>query len=1252
MPTWTETLDRMRGSDTIAPTQSATSNSWQDVAVRLSAPVGSSPNGPLSLGQPLPGIDSDEFERSYYGDIGPRIGLGTVAGVGVGAILGINPVVMGAMGGVGAGVTPNRFMGFMDWLNGFSRIATQTVGGFVEAFDTGRWDFDYNWWRYDDPEDPNRSLRSGGAMITNTIQGAFMGAAAGSVIPVLGTLAGGIAGGVAGLGLGAFETFGHHLIPDTPEQAAAALREQTARIKASTDNPLVSKMSEALPFLAGFWNEHTMAEMAYDPLAAVADFGIGRWMTGGMTRAATRALTPIVELPMVAPLAQAAQKAVMPVRRIYNTIADTTGRAVRASAEEGGRELFRQFAQHDLDLRNQMDALRETVGDEAFLQLNEALPHVQEALPGTLRITNEVADTAMANVLAGPSDSRTLPFAQTTILEGAAERRAWLTNKFAEQFPEMPTMAHELAANVVAGNVNEQALIRAFEAAKGIPLSTLGDIQYLYHLTTPEHHTALRAAVGEMTGDALEEWYRSQRALRNVIGDMITEPMRSRNIRETLAKANQHEWGYVRGKPKLEPGRPDSVLEADWIPIEGKLFSEDFLTINLGRAARSVRTVGSADFWREFGATFGSPEAKPGWFTAKGVLTSNEWERTFGRLAKQVEEAEKLGPLSPDLQATKELVDIASTYHFPDKATVKAGLAHYQIFRAMQAKPNLILRWFARGKGVWGAATLTPFTSSANRNIIGGMIVSGQKHGAAAVLGDIEVRGMIERGDPLIRKFADGGLFSSNWTTEIYRAGEATVDVVPWQATTLKSTFKAVAQDPLGTLFPVKLGTEGVRGIVPNEKFLGNSIYSYIDNVQRAATALVEHRRGASIDEAIKTAIELHHDYGDVPAWYNTIRPMLSFPTWAIKMIPLQARLLVENPAWYAKAGRFAVHSQEATGMSEAETPSIVAEGGGFGVPAYDPSRPMWFRPENFDPIAIWSDISDPFKFAYDMFNPFVTEPIEQLAQAERTRSGYEAPRDWGARVPLATEGGENLGFDPFFHRPIVRDFTKFNEALPLIGGTQMPDFMQRLDHVARSFLRYYTEASSLARLYQNEYKPRGEGLAEITGRRLLGVPIYWQPMDQATYFNLRDVDTAIGDEEGRSEQRPDALKDLYIRRLALLAHGTFAQQDPFTGELRHWDDYGKEDGFTMRGRQAMWDSAIDTCWLLLMGSTGPGNQQRLQEPIPLSETEEQYIEGLMYRLLDTYTLEVMNASARGEADYSSSMGYVEDRLEALSERE
>ena len=158
--------------------------------------------------------------------------------------------------------------------------------------------------------------------------------------------------------------------------------------------------------------------------------------------------------------------------------------------------------------------------------------------------------------------------------------------------------------------------------------------------------------------------------------------------------------------------------------------------------------------------------------------------------------------------------------------------------------------------------------------------------------------------------------------------------------------------------------------------------------------------------------------------------------------------------------------------------------------------------------------------------------------------------------------------------------------------------------------------------------------------------------MNQAIYFNLRDVDRQVSAAEGQSTQDPMVLKDLYLRRLALLSHGTFAQQDPFTGELRHWADYGTEESdFDLAGRKGMWQEAISTIWLLLYGSTGPDSNPRIRVEIPIDDTEEQYLEGLLHRLLDTYTIEVGNATARGETTEGRGMGYVEDRREALEER-
>ena len=1198
------------------------------------------PRPPTTLGQPLPGPEDVSMP--------PRRGLGSWAG--------------------------NTFMGFLDWLVGFDRIGTQAVGGISQGLSTGEWDFDYNWWEYTDEKDPHAALSSGAQIATNAAQGALLGAAAGGLIAgPPGALIGGIGAGVVGAGVGLWQYMNLDLIPDTPEQAAEALRERANRIIAETNSPLKKKAAELLPLLASLWNEHTMAEMAFSPLFflpesvdVIRKSATGAHIATGISRAGSRVLRPIRELPVVAPLADWAEKTVfaVPFRRM------------QAKAEETGMEMGAQFAAHNEALVEGMEALRKTVGNDDLIEMADAMSHIIERSPKTQQITQEVAEKAMREILAAGEVGDTLPFAR--IPKGgvpgeaadATARYRWLLDEMRGEFPMMPEAAIEHSAHLMNDRITTDALQLAYANIKGIPMSSLNDIQYIYHLTTPGARTALRSAVGDMTGDALEEWYRAQGSLQNVLGKEISGLIHGRTIRKPLEAINKYSEagraGYVRGKPGmylLEPGKFDEALLrqgtlkvdgkviGDWIPIKGNIFETDVFTLGMARDARTVRAVMPLDFMREAGTTFGTTVAKPGYHTIHGVMSGTEWKQTFEAMEKAVNAAKKTGqPLSESLQTTEKLLEVAKKTYFPDTQTVKAVMAHYNMFRAVERKPGLVLRWAARFKRLWGPMTLTSWTSTANRNLIGGMIINLQDLGAAAPYFIFKAASGINRGVDVLEP-ARHGLFRGNFTTEIYRAGRGTLDVTPLAPTSLGSFFKGLASKK--TWFPWKMGDEGgflqrLRATDANEMYWGNTLYQYIDHHQRYVSYLGNKARGMNPKDAVRASKKLHIDYADVPPWYNELRPLLAFPTWACKMLPIQAKLLWENPAWYSMAARHAIHSQEATGFDPTLTPEIIKEGGGFGVPTMDPDQPLWFRPENFDPIAIWSDISDPFKFGYDMFNPLVSEPIEQAMQAKRT-AGYGGPSSWDPKVPLITSGGESVGYDPFLDRPIVRGYTEFNKALPLVGGKKMPAWAQRVDHAMRGFLRHYSEFSSVIKTAQRDYLEQEENIAEIAARRGMGIPTIWQDMNRVVYFNLRGVDQDIHQEETRSTQRPEVLKDLYLQKLALLAHGTFAQQDPFSDDLRHWADYGREeDEFTLAGRRPMWQSAIETCWLLLMGSRSPMGAFELQQEIPLDQTEEDYLEGLLYRLLDTYQIEVGNAAARGEAEYERSIGYVEDRREAL----
>ena len=1118
----------------------------------------------------------------------------------------------------------NKFMGFLDWLNGFSRIGVQTVGAIDQLMDEGEWDPDYNWWRYEDTSDPHRALEN--SWLTGALSGVALGSMGGPI--------GAVIGGGIGLGLGLWASLGIDEIPDTPEQAAEALREQAAR----SSNP----MAKALPWLAGLWNEQTIAETFSDPLnfieaglGPVSKFMRGTALAAGVRSATSAVIKRAVQLPVIAPLARWADK--VAIGRIP--------RAVGRAAREGAAPSAWQFANMGKDVVAQQRAILDAAGAERYLEMNQFLTHIQEELPGGLRIADDVAEEAMSRVLNNTPDK--FPLAYTVgFTQGGRERYDWALRMAQQHFPDIPEI-HDTIAAFITKNIDTYAATQALENLKGLPTSYLVDNQYVYHLSTKDFLTAL--GKGKVSDKAP--------IFKNLLGGELTSTLHTRDIRKSIKEINQL---AADGRMEIVNGTVrflDEGEQATGTLFTKKVFSDDPAQILMARVARGQNAMNSVDFFEKSALTWGDvADGK----TIKQMLLPDEWTRTFGRFERAVQQADAIPPtvaapppagrggISLDditevggtagIDATRRILDIASNTKF-DKETGQAILRHFQAMRNIEANPGPILRFFERYRRVWGALTLTPFAPYHSRNTIGGVIVNEMEFGPGSILAGIKA---MFKNDEIDDAMARAGIFKSTQTSEVFHGAADLATIAPLSNTPLKSFYNQIAYWTM----PLERGPKGLQG---RTNYWGADLMGAIEKHQRKTAVIASLSRGETMEQALKTSVKLHFDYADIPPWLQKYRGLTAFPTWSIKMLPLQMEMLYRRPTRFAMRGRFAQHSMEAAGITGGGIPTFIGEGAGFAIPTTDENQPMFFKPENFDPVTVLNEFSDPLRWAYDMLNPLVTEPIAQFASA-RQIGGQGQPSEFIPAVP-GERGAEAVGWDKFFQRPIVRDYVTFNEAIPGMEDQPVPAWLQRADHVAKSFLRVYTELSGTLKMFQQQgISP--ESAVEVGARRGLGVPMYWQNYQQALHFNLRETEKDLNAELMRSDQNTARLKDILTRRLAILSHSTFAQRDPFTGDLRHWANYGNEEtGFVVAGKRQMWQSGIESIWLLLNGSTGPLTQPLIAPRIPLDQTEQDYLEGLLERLLDTYTIELGNSSVlEEEVDYQSGLGYVESHsMEALN---
>lgn len=683
------------------------------------------------------------------------------------------------------------------------------------------------------------------------------------------------------------------------------------------------------------------------------------------------------------------------------------------------------------------------------------------------------------------------------------------------------------------------------------------------------------------------------------------------------------------------PDVPDN-----FVPIK-KLFKDNPWEILYTRYNQHTRAVAAATMLREasqnpdFVRAADAIDAP----TIKDVIGESEFKRTFAQLGGDLEE-------------------IAATTRWRDKETALGVLEWARTARDITNRPNAFWNMVDTAISVWRGMTLTPFLGYHTRNLTGGML-------NIMMSGKVDIFDIIDATFPTASANKIGG--QTNWAwREFRRLG---LDRTSEVKTAWGSTYKYVYDDPLmGS--PIQSLWQIAKKWNPFGEG-GQTVGNAIENHQRFAQFLGALRRGHTSEEATELTYKYLFDYMDIPRWFRpgtVARRISAFPTWSMKNVPLQLEHMLKTPTVFGARGRLINSIIRASGNADEPIPQYMTEQQGFQAPG------GVLAPENFDPAANLGELADiifpllqgdfkktdkaTWQFIDGLLNPFVTYIPEALAYTAPVGS----PGEPGGRTVSSptTPESELTGWDFFRQRPIYRDYSKWNDAWKAFGVEgEMPAWAQWGDHALRSFVRAYNEgASVLAEGLRMRGGKSEYSVPEYGARRLLGVPYYKAAVDKTIYFGVRGQQrqiAAIQDQVKDNEATPEQLtqlKRLYMSELAYLAHGTFMELDPWTGDPRPWLDIAKEDEMTIKGKQQYWRDFLNTGNLLLYGRRGMGLAD-IHQPIPLTETEQEFIEGMMDAATQSY-LAVMYSRAASEAEINikSEENYVEDRREALEVRQ
>lgn len=1055
-----------------------------------------------------------------------------------------------------------------------------------------------------------------------------------------------------------FITSGRASVPDTYEQSYEIIKNFADKIKftgkglALEPNPETGLLEmKEVPVTvgipewlqgvgAGLWNEQTIAQIESDPLVIWEAFNVGRKVLGALEVGVDTVNRPVGAWRR----AQGVLENIAPKERTWNQAARVRANRVLSSTAEmahqvsglAWRRVYRAArfpgAEAEYKLANrarlnftQQETLRKVSGQtpEQFEKLVGRITEITEAAPGGFRSPFE----QMGEMMAG---TRTGELAPGGIRPGTPQHELLRDDLLAMvkgEFNDIPLEGQEQITDKLIDNWVKSGYYPEASRILGLPAANLvGDKGYMMRILTQKAHEARWASMSP----EMQKIYNMNIANMpgdNMLGDALSTEARKRNLRGLISFYNEESAagrvGYTNGK--LNILKEGTAVPEGFVPVD-KLLVDNPFQLATARYARHVQAHSAQSFFKDVSSNpaFLTRQGIEGGISVKELIEhrhgwgKGEYDRTFAYLGDDMRE-------------------LAEKVKFRDVDTAVGVVNYLRVLQDFKNLPSPRWAMYDRILGYWRGLTLTPFMSYHTRN----------------KLGDLN-NSLMARGDKgeVIADFFDQ-LDSMYPTVNRRRIG--TGEVPKWF-----NEYKELGLDVHGQTAVEWAGAEDVAHVRPlddtplasgwslnpvADNFGGKEIGMAIENQGRFATFIGARRRGYSAKKAATFVYKYHFDYADVPSWFQhgtAARRAAAFPIWTMKNIPIQLEHMITTPTWFAMRGR--VINQMRQGSPAEPGPKWATEKGAVQTPGG-----AWIVPENFDPAYSPFEILDPAEFVWQLLNPFVAEPLQQIVGTAE-RQNYGAP---STTVPTAPGYGEWTGYDQFRKQPIVRPTREWNE---LLGGGKMPAWAQRGDHLLRGFIRFYSEASTAIKEAQKESageSPYEEG--EFIGKKL-GVPIFKFKPEQTIYFAVRDNDIEIGrvyesihdNDNVVTPENFATLKNLYEKKIAYLSHGTFMEINPWDGEPRPWLDIANEGEYVIRGKQMLFRDLMNTFNLLLYGREGYGTKQK-HPPIPLDASEIASAQEMMASLLDSYMTIMYGAEyAEEDINYKSEENWLENRTPVM----
>lgn len=475
--------------------------------------------------------------------------------------------------------------------------------------------------------------------------------------------------------------------------------------------------------------------------------------------------------------------------------------------------------------------------------------------------------------------------------------------------------------------------IEAASVAKGLPLFQLdsAEFDYLLHLLTRE---------------AREKIVKAERFRGMGLGRRFS-PAHASQLARQIRNLSIFEANELARMGKL-PGFEGLVIK--------QLFITDPAVLTAVRKIRQAKAIADLELLQDAAVRYG-----------RRVGTAPESYKPLAIVNSSDERLALVGAQFQDIVFPEDVADL---------------LNEVVTFTVSKGEVPRFIQYLDTVHSVWRAITLAPFPAYHARNAVGNLYLNylaglkNPKYYAQAAK-------LVSRDTPDTEKFVLNGIE--------YSAGHLRRMLKTYAVTSGGQTVELTreAQRALGQI-PSALTVDipGVSKVVKGGFRVGRAL----ENNARIAHFLFQLDRGKSGFEASLSVTKFLFDYqaGLTEFEINVLRRVLPFYSWTRFNVPLQIRMLVENPRPTIRLAELQnIFRERETAIDPVArdlVPEFVKQNSGIPIRTGEDGNPEYFLLGGWIPAADLETVlrpDGPLQKAIDLLSPFVRVPVEQAANIE-----------------------------------------------------------------------------------------------------------------------------------------------------------------------------------------------------------------------------------------------------------------------------